>query len=301
MDKIKNRSSNIKVQRNTFLSKLEELNSTLAESLSEIEVWAQSAQETLEMTGPDDWIYGYLTFSDGSLKVTYRSTEDDFHDSMNNVPDEYQSFQSKSIRSCSVKWLENLSSERQINQLLFNIEQRLASIESNTIGSIESLNKALDSQSEEISDETINALKDANSDELLRAWLKARGSIQSDPADSITRSSSYLESVCRLILKETGTAIPVKKEMTSLIAAAVKALELSDNSGANSDMKQLFGGFKSIFQAVGSMRTHFGTAHGFTPGDYVAKEHYARLINDASATASTYLLRRLKQKNLTSI
>lgn len=296
IEKIKNRSENIKNQRNTFLSKLEELNNTLSESLSGVDVWAQSAQETLEMTGPDDWIYGYLSFSEGMLKVVYRSTEDDFHDTMSQVPEEYQTIQTKSIKSCPVEWLERLSSEKQINYLLSNIEKSLASIENNTIGSIDSLNKALDSQSEEISNETTNALKDANSDELLRVWLKARSSIQSDPSDSITRSSSYLESICRLVLKETNVPLPNKKDMTNLIGAAVKALDLSDNSEANNDMKQLFGGIKSIFSAVGAMRTHFGTAHGFTPGDYVAQEHYARLINDASATASTYLLRRMKQK-----
>lgn len=296
IEKIKSRSSNIKEQRNAFTIKLEELNNTLTESLNGIDVWAQSAQETLEMIGPDDWIYGHLTFSKGNLEVTYRSTEDDFHDSMNQVPVEYVSYQSKSIKSCSIKWLEKLSTEKHINYLLSNIEKSLASIESSTIGSIESLNKALDSQSEEISNETTEALKEANSDELLRVWLKARSSIQSDPADSITRSSSYLESVCRLVLKEAGESLPNKKDMANLIGSAVKALELSENSEANDDMKRLFGGIKSIFQAVGSMRTHFGTAHGFTPGDYVAQEHYARLINDASATASTYLLRRLKQK-----
>jgi len=99
-----------------------------------------------------------------------------------------------------------------------------------------------------------------------------------------------------MILTETGEPLPNRMDITSLIGAAVKALELSDDPEANTDLKQLFGGIKSIFQAVGAMRTHFGTAHGATPGDYVPKEHYARLINDASATASTYLLRRLKQR-----
>ncbi|MGK5090605.1 abortive infection family protein [Deltaproteobacteria bacterium TL4] len=248
------------------------------------------------MIGPDDWVYGYLSFSSGELKVVYRSTEDDFHDAMSQVPEEYQSYQSKSIHSCPVSWLERLSSEKQINRLLSNIEKSLESIEDNTIGSIESLNRALDSQSEEISNETINALREANTDELIKVWLKARASIQSDPADSITRSSSYLESVCRMVLTETGESLPNKMDITNLVGAAVKVLDLSDDSEANRDLKQLFGGIKSIFQSVGSMRTHFGTAHGFAPGDYVPKEHYARLINDASATASTYLLRRLKQK-----
>jgi hypothetical protein len=296
IDKIKSRSSSIKEQRNVFISKLIELNDALAESLHGIDVWARSAQETLEMIGPDDWIYGYLSFSQGKLEVVYRSTEDDFHDAMNQVPEEYQSYQSKSINSCSITWLEKLSTEIQINRLLSNIEKSLASIQNNTIGSIESLNKALDSQSEEISNENIEALKESGSDELIKDWLKARSSIQSDPADSITRSSSYLESVCRLILTKAGEPLPNKRDMTNLIGAAVKALDLSDDSEANNDLKQLFGGMKSIFQAIGSMRTHFGTAHGFTPGDYVPKEQYARLINDASATVSTYLLRRLKHK-----
>lgn len=132
---------------------------------------------------------------------------------------------------------------------------------------------------------------------VIRIWLKARISIQSDPADSITRSSSYLESVCRLILDELNVDLPNKKDITNLIGRAVKALGLSDDPIANEDLQKLFGGIKSIFQSVVSMRTHFGSAHGFSPGDYMAPEHYARLINDASATAITYLLRRLKSKH----
>lgn len=296
IEKIKSKSSSIKQHRNAFISKLVELNNTLAESLNGIQVWAQSANESLEMIGPDDWIYGYLAFSQGELKVLYRSTEDDYHDAMNQAPDVYQSYRIKSINSCSIKWLEKLSSQSQISKLLSNIEKSLDSIKNNTIGSIEALNKALDSQSEKISNETIEALRESNSDELIRHWLKARSSIQSDPADSITRSSSYLESVCRLILTKTGEPLPKKKNMAQLIGDAVKVLDLSDDSEANNDLKKLFGGIKSIFQSIGSMRTHFGTAHGVAPGDYVPKEHYARLINDASATASTYLLRRLKLK-----
>ncbi|MEP1446270.1 MAG: abortive infection family protein [Paraglaciecola sp.] len=296
IEKIKSRSSNIKDQRRTFVAKLEELNNTLVESLNGIDVWAESLKDTLETIGPDDWVYGSLTFSNGELKVTYRTTEDDFHDSMNMIPPEYQSYKHKSINSCSIEWLEKLSSENQINTLLSNIDNFLASIENNTIGAIESLNNALDSQSEEIANETADVLKEYESDDLLRIWLKARSSIQLDPADSITRSSSYLESVCRLILAKENVPLPKKKDISNLIGAAVKTLDLSDDSEANTDLKSLFGGIKGIFQAVGTMRTHFGTAHGFSPGDYVAQEHYARLVNDASATVSTYLLRRLKQK-----
>ncbi len=84
--------------------------------------------------------------------------------------------------------------------------------------------------------------------------------------------------------------------MIQLVKAAEKSLDLSDDPEANEDLTKLFAGIRSIFQSVGSVRTHFGTAHGFALGDYVPGEHCARLVNDASATASTYLLRRLEYK-----
>lgn len=296
IEKIKSRSHSIKEQREVFVTKLEELNTTLSEYLGGIELRAQSSQVELEQIGPDDWTYGYLCFSRGKLKVSYRTTHDDYDDEMNHVPDEYQSYKMIDIGSCSVKWLEKLSSDNQINNLLKNIERTLSSIESNTVGSIESLTKALNFQSEGIATETQDVLSEYSYSDLPSQWEKARRYISSDPSDSITRSSSYLESVCRLILHETGEPFPNKKDITSLIGSAVKALELSENAEANDDLKKLFSGIKSIFQAVGAMRTHFGTAHGSTPGDYVANEDYARLVNNASATASIYLLQRLKKK-----
>ncbi|TOM46056.1 hypothetical protein CGH76_22385, partial [Vibrio parahaemolyticus] len=78
LEKIKGQSSRIKEKRAEVLKKLEKLEEALTESLDGIDVWARSAQETLQMIGPDDWVYGYLQFSDGELEVAYRSTEDDF-------------------------------------------------------------------------------------------------------------------------------------------------------------------------------------------------------------------------------
>lgn len=84
--------------------------------------------------------------------------------------------------------------------------------------------------------------------------------------------------------------------MQNLIKVTVKALGLSKNPEANNDLKLLFSGINNIFQSIGTMRTHFGTAHGFSPGDYFPNKHYARLISDIAATSSSYLLYRLKEK-----
>ncbi|GHX43294.1 hypothetical protein VCSRO108_3338 [Vibrio cholerae] len=138
LEKIKGQSSRIKEKRDEVLKKLEKLEEALTESLDGIDIWARSTQETLQTVGPDDWVYGYLQFSNGKLKVAYRSTEDDFVDSMNQVPEDYQSFKYKSIKSCSVEWIERLSRDIQINSLLGNIECALCSGQLNLATALES-------------------------------------------------------------------------------------------------------------------------------------------------------------------
>lgn len=91
VERIKGRSSRIKAQRNAFVSKLVKLNETLSEALEGIDVWAQSGQESLEMIGPDDWVYGCLSFSNKGLEVVYKSTEDDFYEAVSQVPIEHKS------------------------------------------------------------------------------------------------------------------------------------------------------------------------------------------------------------------
>lgn len=296
LEKIKSRSSSIKRQRDSFLKKLEELNGKLSESLDGINAWGESGNETLVEIGENDWVYGRLTYSEEGLKIAYRSTEDDLQDAMNNVPDEYRTFHTKNLNSCPVEWLEKLSSEKHITNLLMRIESNLESIEENSIDSFNSLTKVLDSQSEIITRETTAIVKDTGVEELFKIWLAARNSIELDPAESLTRSSSYLESVCFLILSKLSHPVPDTKDITHLIRESVKALNLSPDPTVNKDLTQLVGGVKSIFQAIGSLRTHIGTAHGSTPGDYLADTHHARLVNDAAGTVSTFLLRRLEQK-----
>lgn len=296
IESIKSRSAKIRENRTTFLAKLLKLESAICDSLGGVDVSGQSVSQSLKMIGPDDWIYGHLNYTNGAITVAHRSTEDDFQDSMSQIPPEFHLFEVKGLTACPIEWLERLSSERQINSLLSSIDKNLTGVEESSTGAAASVEKILWSQSNEISSDTEDLLKEIGADQLLRSWIKARNTIQSDPSDSITRSSSYLESICRHVLTEMNEPLPNRKEISSLIGSVVNVLGLSENTEANNDLTQLFGGVKSIFQAVGTMRTHFGTAHGFTPGDYVAQEHYARLVNDAAAMVSTYVIRRYQEK-----
>ncbi len=296
IDRIRAKSAHVKTSRKYFYEKLEKLQNVLADALSDIYVYAQSKNVTLETISPDDSVYGHLFFSKGKLGIAYRSTEDDFEDSTNNVPNESWSYKIKDLSGCPIEWLERLSGRRAIDSLMTDLERTIEDFEEDSRASINVLEKALNSQSNTVYDSLVEELKKIDDNNLHRDWLKARNQIQIDPADSINRTSSFLESLCRKILLELSESLPQKKDISKLISATVKALDLSGNKEADNDLKQLVGGVKSIFQAVGSLRTHFGTAHGSSPNDYEVNESHARLVSDASAAVSNFLLHRYKQK-----
>ena len=296
IEQIKAKCSTIKAKRVQFYEKLEELQNALRDALVGVDVYAQSEDSNLGSQGPDEWVYGHISLSKGELTVAYRTTDDDYGDSMANTPDEYRSYHIKEFSVCPIEWLETLSSEHSISSLMSNLESAIQAMEKSAIESVSALDRTLSSQSNRIYEDSIKLIKELNDENLHRTWIKARNQISIDPAESITRTSSYLESVCRKIHNDLSEPLPTKKEMTNLIGSTIKILSVADNPEAERDLKQLFGGLKGIFQAIGSLRTHFGSAHGSSPGDFEINEHHARLANDAAATVSVFLFQIYKNK-----
>jgi hypothetical protein len=92
--------------------------------------------------------------------------------------------------------------------------------------------------------------------------------------------------------------LPLKQEMSPLINECVKALGLSDDTLADSDLIQLVGGIKGICQSIGAFRSHHGIAHGAAPKAYRANENEARLLNTCAAAVSVFLINRYQLKQL---
>ena len=260
---------------------------------SDMEIFASGKDVNLEQTGQDDWTYGHLCLHNGRLLVSYRSTEDDYYHSLNHLGDEQPTYTLKPIADCKNLWLEELSSEKALQSLFTSLEICLDQLSEAADRSAEAIGKILEYQAAEINDNVVASLTTSGNESLLKEWAKARASIALDPADSITRSSSYLESICKKILADLDVPVPASDTMSALIAECLKHIGLSEDQGANNALKQLFGSLKGIFQSVGAIRSNYGSAHGSSPGDYEMSEHDARLINNASASASTFLLHRL--------
>jgi len=126
IDRIRAKSAHVKESRQRFYEKLAGLEKTLVEALSDIDVYAKSKSATLETISPDDSVYGYLYFNQGELKIAYRTTEDDFSDSMDNVPQEHQVYSIRDLAGCPIEWLERLSGKRVIKSLMANLVSALA-------------------------------------------------------------------------------------------------------------------------------------------------------------------------------
>lgn len=292
IEALRAKKEKVQEKRKNLLERFHNIEDELRSVFSDMEIFASGADVNLEQTGEDDWTYGHLSLYNGRLYVGFRTTDDDYYHSVNHLGEDEHTYTMKLIAECKSSWLERLCSDKPLQSLFDNLDTRLERLSEAADESVEALNKILEHQAVEVNDDTVTALLTIGNEALLKEWSKARSSIAIDPEDSITRSSSYLESICKKILRDLNVPIPANDTMLPLISECIKQLGLSGDKGANNALSQLYGSLKGLFQSIGAIRSNFGTAHGSSPGDYKMGEHYARLINNAAATASTFLLYR---------
>lgn len=295
IDDIKSKASSIRAKRGEVYKKLLEFESELKEALQDIPLYAQSNNITLESIGPDDSIYGYLCWSSGKLMIAYRSTEQDIEDSINNNYYEYQTYSVKSLESSSIEWLELVSSERVVNSLISSMNNRLEGVEEQA-NNYTVVDKIINTESAILSKKVSEELEILGDRNLLENWSKARNCIQTDPPDSIAKTCSYLEAVCRKIISEQEISQPTQKDVSSLIRVVIDNFNAPIDDLANEEIKSLLGNIKGIVGAIGKLRTDFGTAHGDAPGKNKLGADQARLINDIGGAVSSFLLKSIIRK-----
>lgn len=296
LEKIKFLAKQVPEKNKLVKSRLDELEDELKITLDSVSsIYASSNSIKIESLDDDEWIYGYLHFNSEGLKILYRSTDDDYSDFLNGIPSEHKSYRSKSISDAKTSW-KIIFTRREIVQSLFdNVEKYLSDNLSEAHESFVTLDEIIYSENYAAEKYLQEALADNES--LSRSWAKARSLVFTDPSDSITRSSSYLESVCRYIIENSGNELPKKKDITSLAKNAIKYIYIDEYKEAGADINQLIGGVKSIISGAGSVRTHIGTAHGSSLGDSEASAELALLVSNACVTASLFLLRTYEKSN----
>lgn len=296
LERIEYKSKNLHSKRSTILSHITQVESKLNEYLSGLPIYARSKEITFEHTSEDGGIYGYIIFSEGKINIKYRSTDDDFEDYYNKVPGEFRTYHVIHYSKADIKWIDKIAEKKLIDSLLKDIEKKIDELETDAESSRLSLDRIINSQSNDIQCHTSEILQKLSNEYTYSAWETARRKITEDPSESITRSSSYLESICRQILLENGKNLPTTLDMSNLITQVMNIIGYGIEKQSDEDFKKLFGSIKGIFVSVGSIRTHFGSAHGSNPGDVILFERQARLINSLAGAVSVYMLEQLSQK-----
>lgn len=283
------RHRQIEQKRDTLIKQAISLQATLEKEFGE-EVIANGSIVTFEHASEGN-VYGYLTFSNGTLKVAYRTSDDDAADAMLRVPEEDRSYSIKELSACKPAWIECLFAAEPLGALFNDLSRRLDARQSMVDSSLRALRGVLDATSQRLEKDMTDTLHSHGCDELVQIWRKTLDATHTDSSDGLTRSSSFLESVCATILRERGICLPRDKSISPLLDACIKCLNLPDDQ-ALADTRQFVGGIKSITNGIGSLRTHFGTAHGASSHLPARAPSFAILAKNSAAAIAIFLLTR---------
>lgn len=286
----------VQAKRATLFKKAYELSSALNEAFG-AGIYASSADTMLSQTGPGEGTYGRLAYDGEELRVLYRTTDEDQQDEAYGISEDERSYHSKPLSSSSPKWLDRLLASSSVDSLLASIRTVPNEGETQVDQSLGALDKLLAAESAEIEAQMTVSLGALNNDTLKRNWSAALDATYLEAADGLTRSSRMLEAVCTTILNERAVELPADKSLSPLLKACIKCLEWPEAAEALNDVNQLRGGVQSICNAVGSLRTHFGTAHGASSHRPPLDLEFGILAKNACATTTIFLLSRHKRSS----
>lgn len=128
-------------------------------------------------------------------------------------------------------------------------------------------------------------------DTVSRDLDRALRAAAADPELAVTSACAVVESVCRSILVELELGFPAKQDISSLYRAVRDPLGLDPLKEGLApeivnDVKAALSGLVTSVQAIGSLRTHVGGAHGKERGFRRIDARIAKLaLHSASAIA----------------
>ncbi|RMM60380.1 abortive infection family protein [Pseudomonas savastanoi] len=293
---LKRMSQRVLETRSEVRAGLENVEKELREAVSGLSIYVTGMKVVLGMVDEDDWEYAKLNFDGENLRILTSTTHEDGHN--------YGTYREGEMHVRSIAYfndekLTKIASKDSINSLWTAVEEAISDMLGEAKSSVRLLSEFSDVQSESIHKDLADLMK---GDYFEQHWANARLAIETDASDSLTRTTQFLESVCRHYLEKREISLGKIKTVSEFINAVADDFpplvlpESSENSEEIKaqfvkDVKALLGGIKSVSQGCGIFRTHYGTAHG---GNKTAYADEARLVNNLAGAVSIYILEKLK-------
>ena len=121
---------------------------------------------------------------------------------------------------------------------------------------------------------------------------RAMAFIETDPQHAMGSASSILESICKGILERLSCPLPSDQSIKALVKSTYGAMDLSPESHADPDIKQVLGGIANAAIGIGAIRTQHSSFHGRTDTQkkYRLTSRHARLAVGSSAVLGCFLI-----------
>lgn len=134
-------------------------------------------------------------------------------------------------------------------------------------------------------------------DSVNKDFDRAIAQADTDPEGAITSACSTVESVCKCILDELKTSYPAKQDISSLVKAVQKELNLSPaRTDIEPEIKQILQGLLSCAHGIGTLRTHAGSAHGRGKGFEKIDSRLSRLAIHAASSISLFFIETFQKQ-----
>ncbi|WP_244160276.1 abortive infection family protein [Pseudomonas graminis] len=275
--------------RSEIRAGLQNVEKDLRESVHGLDIWVTGARISLGQIDEDAWEYGMLNFDGNNLRILLSDTLEDAR-ALGTPQEGMMTVRYISDFKDDAKLIK-LAAPESIDSLWLALEQKIREKLGEAKSAARLLSEFSEEQSESIHTDLAGLME---GDYFEKQWADARLAIDVDASDSLTRTTQFLESVCRHYLSERKIPFGSRKTISEFINAVVDdfpPLQMPDGTDHSKDIKSLLGGVKSIAQGTGALRTHLGTAHG---GNKSADADVARLSNNLAGAVAIYILQKLK-------
>lgn len=123
-------------------------------------------------------------------------------------------------------------------------------------------------------------------------WDRAIQRSKHDPMGAITAANSFLESVLKWIVEQSGQGAPEnRKKLFEL------AVQLVSDDAPDGQHSAILGHFDTIMREIGSLRSKIGDAHGSTSTSRTPTPSEAMLSINLAGTLALYLLDSFDEQN----
>ncbi|MBI3465037.1 MAG: abortive infection family protein [Planctomycetes bacterium] len=145
-------------------------------------------------------------------------------------------------------------------------------------------------------DSSTEILSTVDSQHVQEAWQKAMDRRVSDPDGALTTARSLLESVCKYILDETGTAYDDTFNLPKLYRLVSEHLKLAPSQHSEVVVKQILGGCCAAVEGLGALRSRDGDAHGKSKLHAKPKPRHAALAVNLAGSMSSFLIETWEER-----